>query len=522
MNNWSEGYVTEISYTSNHYDELNPLRTRIALLNNGIVCPRIDTACELGFGQGVSVNIHAAASSCSWHGTDFNPTHASFAQEVARASGANAELFDETFSEFCNRSDIPDFDFISLHGIWSWISEENRKCILDFIKRKLKVGGVLYISYNTYPGWSAVAPLRELMAQRAMPLKSGVQNIGGRIDESLNFVHSLFSTNPKFLKANPQIAEHLSRLKKADKKYIAHEYFNQNWRPSYFSEMANDLDTCKMEFACSADYISQIGFLNFTKEQLDFLAQIEDTTLTESVKDFMGNVQFRKDYWVKGLRKMSLPDQIEEIKREEVVLTSARSNIPLKITCLLGEAKLEESIYNVVLDCMQTNNIITIGRILDFCEEKGVTLPQVIECILVLIHCGHMSSVSQSHNKPAVQKSCQRLNQYVINSARGESESKFLASPVTGSGILVTRIELLFLKGVQEKIIQADELALFAWQALDSQGQRVLKDGVPIDVVEDNIKELNNLAVEFLKDRLSILKSLDVTKFDLLDKSAKA
>jgi len=44
---------------------------------------------------------------------------------------------------------LPDFDYIGLHGIWSWISDENRQVIVDFIRKKLKVGGVLYISYNT-------------------------------------------------------------------------------------------------------------------------------------------------------------------------------------------------------------------------------------------------------------------------------------------------------------------------------------------------------------------------------------
>jgi len=34
--------------------------------------------------------------------------------------------------------DLPDFDFIGMHGIWSWISEEDRALIVEFIRRKLK------------------------------------------------------------------------------------------------------------------------------------------------------------------------------------------------------------------------------------------------------------------------------------------------------------------------------------------------------------------------------------------------
>ena len=74
MSDWTSGYVTDIGYTFGYYAELNPLRVKLAFLNAGLVCPTFGTACELGFGQGVSANIHAAASVTHWHGTDFNPS----------------------------------------------------------------------------------------------------------------------------------------------------------------------------------------------------------------------------------------------------------------------------------------------------------------------------------------------------------------------------------------------------------------------------------------------------------------
>ena len=167
MTDWTAGYVADIGYTYGYYTELNPLRLRLPLLAAGIVFPEIDTACELGFGQGMSIGMHAAASGRRWYGTDFNPAQAGFAQEMAAASGAQAYLFDQAFAEFCARNDLPDFDYIGLHGIWSWISDENRALIADFIRRRLKVGGVLYISYNTQPGWTAMLPMRELLTEHA-------------------------------------------------------------------------------------------------------------------------------------------------------------------------------------------------------------------------------------------------------------------------------------------------------------------------------------------------------------------
>jgi len=149
MPEWSSGYVADVGYTYGYYQELNPLRTALLSLHAGIAPSEITTACELGFGQGLSLNIHAAASDVDWSGTDFNPSHAAFARKLAELSGSGARLFDDAFADFARRDDIPDFDYIALHGIWSWISDENRAVIVDFVKRKLKVGGILYISYNT-------------------------------------------------------------------------------------------------------------------------------------------------------------------------------------------------------------------------------------------------------------------------------------------------------------------------------------------------------------------------------------
>ena len=143
MNDWTSGYVADISYTYGYYSELNPNRSRLALLTNGIPCNNIKAACELWYGQGVSANIHASASTSKWFGTDFNPSQAGFAQELAQISENQAKLFDEAFAEFCNRDDLPDFDFIGIHGIWSWISDANREILVDFISRKLKVCGLL-------------------------------------------------------------------------------------------------------------------------------------------------------------------------------------------------------------------------------------------------------------------------------------------------------------------------------------------------------------------------------------------
>ena len=258
MTDWTAGYVADIGYTYGYYTELNPLRVRLAFLNAGLVPPEVGSACELGFGQGMSANLHAAASVVQWAGTDFNPAQAGFAQELARVANSGAQLFDEAFDQFCNRAELPEFDYIGLHGIWSWISDENRAVIVDFVRRKLKVGGVLYISYNTQPGWAAMVPMRDLLTEHAEVLGADGAGIVSRIDSALAFADQLLAANPAYARANPQIAERIKMIKGQDRHYVAHEYLNRDWQPMAFAKMAQWLEPAKLQWACSANYLDAI------------------------------------------------------------------------------------------------------------------------------------------------------------------------------------------------------------------------------------------------------------------------
>ena len=276
MANWTDGYTSEIHYTYGYFNELNPNRATLAFLAAGYAPPSNGVHCELGYGQGLSINILAAGLGSSWYGTDFNPSQAAFAKSLAAACGADTNLTDEAFADFCNRSDLPDFDSIGLHGIWSWISDENRSIIVEFIRRKLKVGGALYISYNTLPGWAAFAPMRHLMTEHASVMGSTGKGVVSRVDGALEFAQKLLDTNPLFARANPSVMDRFKKLTEQNRHYLAHEYFNKDWLPMHFATMSEWLKEAKVDFACSANYLDHIETINLTPDQQAMVGTFTD------------------------------------------------------------------------------------------------------------------------------------------------------------------------------------------------------------------------------------------------------
>jgi SAM-dependent methyltransferase len=510
MNDWTSGYVADIGYIYGYYTELNPLRIRLAFLSAGFAPPDCATACELGFGQGVSVNVHAAASDVRWFGTDFNPAQASLARSLAVASGADARLYDQSFAEFCRRDDLPDFDFIGLHGIWSWISDENRGVIVDFVRRKLAVGGVLYISYNTPPGWSSMVPLRELLTQHAEIMGAPGKGIVGRIDEAIAFADKVLATNPTYARANPMTAKLMEKLKADNRRYIAHEYFNRDWLPMSVLRMADWLAPAKVAFACSAHYLDHNEGLNLSAEQRTLLKDVPDPMFRESVRDFIINQRFRRDYWVRGARRLAPLEQLEGLRATQVMLVHARADVSLKVTASAGEATLQESIYGPILDALADHRPRTLGQIEQAIKGRRIAFPQMVQAVTVLIGAGNVVPVQDESVASMARPRADKLNAYICDKARGAGDVTYLASPLSGGAISLSRVQQLFLLASKEGRSTPAEWASFAWQALSVQGQKILKDGKPLESPGENIAELTSQARAFGEKQLPILKSMQI------------
>ncbi|MEP6789802.1 MAG: class I SAM-dependent methyltransferase, partial [Ramlibacter sp.] len=418
MSDWTAGYVADIGYTYGYYTELNPQRVALAFLNAGLAVPAITNACELGFGQGVSTNIHAAAGTAQWWGTDFNPSQAAFARELAAQGGASAHLTDEAFDEFCSRADLPEFDYIGLHGIWSWISDENRKVIVDFVRRKLKVGGVLYISYNAMPGWAAFAPLRDLLTGHSEVMGTQGQGIVQRIDSALAFAGKLMEVNPGYARANPQVLDRIKQIKGQDRHYLAHEYFNRDWHPMSFARMGQWLEPAKLGFACSASYLDHIDAINLTEEQKALLKDIPDVGFRETVRDFCVNQQFRKDYWVRGARRLSPLEQRENLSAQRLLLAQPRQEVSLKVSGSLGEAEMQPAIYNPLLDALADHQPRTIGQLEQQLAAQDLTFEQLLQAAVVLIGKGVLYAAQDEAMAARARKNCDRLNAFICNKAR--------------------------------------------------------------------------------------------------------
>ncbi|CAM9183247.1 unnamed protein product [Phaeothamnion confervicola] len=511
MSDWTAGYVADIGYTYGYYNELNPLREKLAFLSAGMDVAPSRTACELGFGQGMSVNIHAASQPDTlFYATDFNSAQAGFAQNMAAASGANVKLYDQSFAEFCSRDDLPSFDSIGLHGIWSWISDENRTIIVDFIRRKLNVGGVVYISYNTLPGWAPMVPMRHLLTEHAAIMGAPGQGIVKRIDGAIDFADKLMALNPQYGRVNPMVAERFKTIKDQNRHYLAHEYFNRDWRPMPVAEMSKWLEPAKLNYACSAHYLDHIDAVNLTPDQQTFLREIPDTLFRETARDYMVNMQFRRDYWVRGGRSVSSLELVEILRQQRFIMAAPRKDVTLKVKGALGEVIPNLAIYEPLLEAFSDLQPKTLGQVEQAVKGKNINIAQLREAAIILVGSSILHPAQDDKQIAKAKPYTDKLNAYLIDKSRSSNDISFLASPVAGCGITVPRFCQNFLKARSLGKKTPGEWAAFTWQILSTQGQRILKEGKTLESPKDNLDELTEQAETFSEGMLPSLKALGI------------
>ena len=517
MTDWSDGYVTEVDYTYGFYKEMAPVAMRFALLAAGLEAPPLDkfNYCELGFGQGAGLNLLAAANpQGDFWGTDFNPAHAAGAMQLASAAGlTNLHAFDDSFEQFAAR-DLPKFDYITLHGVWSWVGAENCRHIVDFIHKHLKVGGVVYVSYNTLPGWTHALPMRGLLIQYVEYQTAPADSMASRLDEALKLLSKLNEIPGSYFKLTPQLAERIKALQGQNRNYLAHEYLNRHWTPVFFSQMVEALEAAKLTFAAHANPMNCIDALNHTKELQAVLDEITNPIFKEVVRDLGINQTFRRDLFMRGPRRLSRSDHTAGLLETTYALVVERSACSMKVKTTVGEASLQPAVYEPILDKLASGGPIVGRELLNLPEmAQAGGAPRLMQALMVLVGAGYVQPCVPAPLQEAARASTARFNNSTMaRTARGgEANFTFLASPRLGSGVVQTRLPQLYLQALQARP-KAGVLALSrsVWSVLRTSGQGLVKDGKQIKGDEASVQELVTRIGEWLKANLELARHIEL------------
>lgn len=173
-----------LPYRSQPYALSRPEHLSIVALLRGVTAPDLATArvLEIGCAQGNNLAPLAYAyPNGSFLGIDSSERQIAAAQELATAIGlGNCEF---RVQDFRNGDALDEFDYIICHGVYSWVSHDAQQQLLSLCHKALAPEGVVYISYNTNPGWHVRSVVRDALLFHT----AAIEEPERRIDEAREF-----------------------------------------------------------------------------------------------------------------------------------------------------------------------------------------------------------------------------------------------------------------------------------------------------------------------------------------------
>jgi len=279
--------------------------------------------------------------------------------------------------------------------------------------------------------------------------------------------------------------------------YIAHEYFNACWEPMYFSQLAGQMQTAKLDFACSAHLPDLQPRMSMSEEQIRFLAEFKDPLVAEGMRDFIVNQQFRRDYWVRGMQKLNALQKQEALAEVRLKWINPKNDMQYKFKTSLGEVSLSEQSYQPVVALLRNSRYLRYADLAAKLVGQGLNHTQIDEVLLMLLGGGYIAAVQDEAKIKAATPLCKKLNAHLMKVATTNPQIAHLVSPVTGGGVPLKRLQILFLLAAQSGQDTPQQWVEFVWEILRSQGQKLIKKGQTLESEEANKAELLENALSF-------------------------
>jgi SAM-dependent methyltransferase len=379
-----------------------------------------------------------------YYGVDYNPNQVRNARAFAQAAGTkNLTLIEESFHGL-READIPPCDIVVIHGIWSWIAREVQGHIVDFLRRKLKPGGLLYVSYNCAAGRSADIPLRRLLvaAERCVAGTGAA-----RTAAAVEMVQRIADAGALYFQASPGPKARLADFKRHDAVYLTHEYLGETWECYFEDEVARALSDARLTFVGSTAMGRNRIDLALPREAHELLGQFESIEDQEAFKDIWANNTFRQDLFVKGVQRLSAAAVHRLIEPLRFSLTKLREDCTFKVRFPGGVAEVPAKPFEVLLDALAER------------PRTGAELAALLEtpsglasALQVLLATGYVALTPDASALPRVAEGLAGFDRAVAEMVDAGHACFFTSIPGLGTAVSLAPLDYYFWRFGRQRV----------------------------------------------------------------------
>jgi Predicted methyltransferase regulatory domain len=177
------------------------------------------------------------------------------------------------------------------------VDAANQAALRQFFDRRLKPGGLVYVSYNALPGWARDLPFQRLARELAGGFSG---DSASRFAAALGIVRTLAAADVPALAPSFIVGELEQRPEDYTPPYLFHEFMPAGWRPLYVTEVRAAMKAIGFAPVGSTTLIENLDPLVLSAKAREMLGAIADEDLRELVRDFYLDQRFRCDVFARG------------------------------------------------------------------------------------------------------------------------------------------------------------------------------------------------------------------------------
>jgi len=511
--NGADGYVIDVDYIPGFYPQMAPTALRHVAALNRLRPPAVEGGfryLELGCGLGRSLTTLAAANPAGqFTGVDINARHtAAIEAEVAAGGLDNVRVITADFAGLPD--DLGSFDFITMHGVWSWVSPRVRQDVLAVARQRLAPGGLFLVSYNAMPGWAHLQPIKGILQQYAA-LRTGDSR--QRVRDALAYLVFIRDKQAKYFEDNPRAAAYVDALLKQDISYIAHEYLNEHWTSFYVADVAAAFRGAGLDYAGSLPVYTNFWDLCVKPEFQELFRTTADRLVTEAHKDFCANTTFRWDLYAKGPTPLpTAEDRLREVDDLHYGLSRPDLKLPYQANLGVITSTVQGPLYQAFIDALGGGSL-RLSELLQAVPAAGAKPDDLIRAADAGVALGMFEVMSGAlptppSESPAAIAVPLAFNRTILESGSLGGRPVALASRRSGTGLQIGDLEAAILLDLADG--GRNELADRVVARLGASGRTLQKDGKPVTDAASLSQIVNQACDAFLTGRVPQLLAAGV------------
>jgi len=518
---WSHGYFSADTYTSHFFRELAPAWLDYTAFSRGFRAPRLQEGIpfrylELGSGMGFGLSVLAALyPEGQFVGIDFQPDHIAhsvwLAQELglSNISFRNADVVALAADPLQRQQQLgPEagFAYVVSHGVYSWVTSPVQRALLQLARHALQPGGLFYCSYNSQPGWLALAPFQHIL--RLERQRSAVD----RPYEALHRTVALFQQLQQqhgvaglpLLQAQPTLQDAMARFTGQPERYLLQEYDNEGWAPLFVADMHR---------ACDAHQLRYVGSATLTDNFEDLLPPAIRQLLEQepspaqrlSLIDVITNKAFRRDVFALGLLPLTTAQLEQQASRWQFRLLEAPAVEAYQFQVAGGEVSAATELYARLEQSLQEDGVVSL---LDLAAHLEQSLPEQLRHQALLLQAGRLGldrGSAATTARPAVQRVNQRIAELMMQGCA----FSFLPEASMGTALSISALDLMIYEACSQGL-EGDALLACLQSGLATVGLE-LRDPQSLEPITDpaaQLIQLQQLVHTFQTQRFNTLKTL--------------